>query len=98
MDEDINLSPVEMVVLSMTVFVVFSLVLQESITINPEMGRLLSLMDNVCCVVFLSEWIYRFVHAEKKRRFILRNFIDLIASIPFGWLPGLKALRLMRLV
>lgn len=98
MDEDINLSPVEMVVLSMTVFVVFSLVLQESITINPEMGRLLSWMDNVCCVVFLSEWIYRFVHAEKKRSFVLRNFIDLIASIPFGWLPGLKALRLMRLV
>lgn len=53
MDEDINLSPVEMVVLSMTVFVVFSLILQESITINLEMGRLLSWMDNVCCVVFL---------------------------------------------
>lgn len=98
MDEDINLSPIEMVVLSMTVFVIFSLILRECITINPEMGRLLFWMDNVCCIIFLSEWTYRFIHAEKKCSFIIRNFIDLIASIPFGWLSGLKALRLFQLI
>lgn len=97
MDEDINLSPVELTVLSLTVFVVFSLVIQEVITVNPEMGRLFGWMDNVCCMVFLSEWIYRFAHAEKKAGFVVRNFIDLMASFPIGWLPGLKALRLIRI-
>ena len=81
----------------MTVFVIFSLVLQETIPMNPEMTRLLMWMDNVCCVIFLAEWLYRFLHTPQKARFVTHNFIDLLASFPIGWLPGLKAVRLVRL-
>ena len=37
MDDDLNLSPIELAVLSLTVFVVFSLLAQELIPVNPEM-------------------------------------------------------------
>lgn len=98
MDDDSNLSPIELIVLSLTVFVVFSLLIQELIPINPEMERLLRWMDNVCCFVFISEWIYRLYHAPHKGKFILRNMIDIVASFPMGWLPVLKAFRLVRII
>ena len=40
MDDDLNLSPIELAVLSLTVFVVFSLLIQEFIPANPEMEKL----------------------------------------------------------
>lgn len=98
MDDDLNLSPIELAVLSLTVFVVFSLLIQELIPVNPEMERLLGWMDNVCCMVFLGEWVYLLLHAPHKGKFIVRNMIDLAASFPVGWLPGLKALRLVRIM
>lgn len=55
-------------------------------------------MDSVCCLVFISEWIYRLYHAPHKGKFILRNIIDLAASFPVWWLPGLKAFRLVRVM
>ena len=55
-------------------------------------------MDNLCCMVFLGEWIYRLYHAPHKGKFILRNIIDLAASFPIWWLPGLKAFRLVRVM
>lgn len=88
MDDDLNLSPIELAVLSLTVFVVFSLLTQELIPVNPEMERLLGWMDNVCCMVFLGEWVYRLLHAPHKRKFIVRNMIDLAASFPVGVAAG----------
>lgn len=88
----------EIVVLSLTLFVLFSIGLQYFITINSELSKLLNIFEVVCCIVFIIEWLVRFVKAENKKRSTLFNVIDLIASIPIYYVPGLKAMRLIRIM
>lgn len=35
------------------------------------------------CIIFMADFLYRFYLSERKRRFLWRNFIFLLVSIPF---------------
>ena len=97
MDDDINLSSLELIVMSLTIFIIFSIILQNVLDINPEMLKLLNIFDFLCSFVFLFEWFYRFAHAKDKISFVCKNCIDLVASLPMSVFSGLKALRLVKL-
>lgn len=97
MDEDPKLSTLELIVLGLTVYVCFSIILQLVIEPSKEMIKLFSLFEVICSGIFLWEWGYRFYHSKEKKKFVVRNFIDLIASFPIGFLGSLKALRLVRI-
>lgn len=97
MDDDSNLSILEFIILSLTVYTVFSIVLQLSIEVTPEMMKLLNLFEWICSIMFLYEWGYRFKHSKEKLKFIKYNLLDFIASLPIGFLSAFKALRLLKI-
>lgn len=57
--------------------------------------------DTILCIVLLIEFFTRFFKAENKRQFFLRNWLELIAAIPFDliMLPfALNYARFLRLL
>lgn len=98
MDDDQKLSILELVILALTIYTVFSIVVQLLLPTTMEMLRLFNLFEWICSGFFLYEWGYRFLQAKEKKKFILRNLIDLIASFPIGMMAGLKALRILQLI
>ena len=98
MDDDPKLSVLELIILSLTVYTVFSIVIQFIIPVSEEMTKLFNLFEWICSGFFLYEWFYRFFHSEHKGKFIWKNFIDFIASLPIGYLSGLKAFRLLKIL
>lgn len=98
MDDDPKLSILELIILSLTVYTIFSILIQLVFPVSEEMMKLLNLFEWICSGFFIYEWRYRYVHSENKKEFLKYNFIDLIASFPIGFISGLKALRLLRIL
>lgn len=98
MDDDPRLSVLELIILSLTIYTVFSIIIQFIIPVSEEMMKLFNLFEWICSGFFLYEWFYRFFHSTNKKNFIWKNSIDFIASLPIGYLSGLKAFRLLKIL
>lgn len=98
-DERIDLF--ELTVITFTIYVLLSLIVQIFFNINQEITKLLNFFDLVSCFIFLIDWGIRYRIAKKKFKFFIRNFLDLIASIPllfiFQYVGYLKVIRLINL-
>lgn len=103
--DDHRIDLFEVIVLTLTIYILFSLLWQVFTDVNPEVLKLLNFFDIVACFVFLFDWFRRFRFAEKKWKFTLFNSLDLIASIPFfymfdyvGYFKAVRLLRFFRIV
>lgn len=97
MDDDPKLNILELLILSLTIYTVFSILMQMLFPISTEMNKLFNLFEWICSGFFLYEWGYRFKNAKNKLKFFFYNLLDLIASFPIGFLSGFKALRLLKI-
>lgn len=85
--------------LVLSIYVLVALVLDTLITFPSEVSRMLTLIDNLICGVFLFDFAYRFYQAEDKLSFMKWGWIDLISSIPtLDFMRAGRALRLVRLL
>lgn len=85
--------------LILSVYVLVALVLDTILRFPPEVSRMLTLIDNMICGVFLIDFVYRFQKAENKLHFMKWGWIDLISSIPtLDFMRAGRALRLVRLL
>lgn len=98
MDDDKNLSPFELIVMSLSVYITTSTIIQLTTNVNGEILKLLQILDLGCCGVFITEWLVRFKRSKKKLKFTLKNLIDLLASLPLDYISMLKSLRLIKLI
>jgi len=82
-------------VLGLILFIL-GLLLYELTTpgLSLEAHKAIFLADTLCCAVFLAEFFFRLAHAESKRWFWKRHWIDFVTSIP---IPDFQALRFGRL-
>ncbi len=84
------------------VLTIFSLVIMALLLlpITPAERDLLTLYDNIVCVVFLIDFAYNITGSKPKRAYFVsqRGWLDLLGSIPsFGFFPATALLRLFRL-
>jgi voltage-gated potassium channel len=65
--------------------------------VHPNVQGVVVIMDGLLSVIFLADFLYRFVNAQSKPRYFLRHFgwADLLSSLPFA---QAKLLRLFRIV
>lgn len=80
-------------VLVLSFYVLIALVLDAFHLFDPETERLVQIIDNIVCALFLVEFSVRFYRAESKLQFMKWGWIDLLASIPM-----VDAFRVGRLV
>ncbi|MCH1429505.1 MAG: hypothetical protein GWP59_02995 [Chlamydiales bacterium] len=75
------------------------MVMEESVELDAEMLMYFVYADVIICSIFLSEFFFMLYHAEDKKAYFKKHWIDLIASIPLqGILQNLRWGRAVRLV
>ena len=86
MKADNKIDLFEFTVLSLTVYILFSIVWQTFWNVDREVAKILNLFDLISCVIFLIDWFGRLRYTDKKLKYALINSLDLIASIPLLFL------------
>ncbi|MEO7767376.1 MAG: ion transporter [Ferruginibacter sp.] len=86
-------------ILILSIYVLAALMVDTFLKLPSEVSRMLTIIDDLICVVFLYDFIQRFYKAESKLRFMRWGWIDLISSIPMlHFMRAGRAFRLFRLL
>ena len=94
-----KLSFLNILILVLSVYVLAALMLDTFLKLPIEISRMLGIIDNVICGVFLFDFAQRFYKAESKLAFMKWGWIDLVSSIPtLDFMRAGRALRLIRLL
>lgn len=97
-----ELSPFQVAVLVLSVFVLAVLAVDLVVRLDPEVERLISWIDYAVCAVLLADFVVRFRRAESKLEFLRWGWIDLLASVPaidaLRWGRALRMLRVLRVI
>ncbi len=92
-------SILDVIMLLLSVFVIVSLIATSLFKPDGEIKVLLDYMDNIICVIFLGDFLWRFYKAENKLTFMKWGWIDLISSIPsIDYFRAGRVFRLVRLL
>lgn len=95
--EKLNLFSLFIIVLS--VYVLVALMLDTFLKLPAEVTRVLNIVDNGICLVFIYDFLNRLVRAENKLKFMRWGWIDLLSSIPtFDFMRVGRTFRLIRLL
>ena len=94
-----KLTALDLVVLVLSVYVLFALLVDTFFVLPLEINRILTFVDNAICIFFLFEFCIRLYRAEDKLQFLKWGWIDLIASIPnLDMFRAARAFRLIRIL
>jgi voltage-gated potassium channel len=89
----------DMIVVVLSVYVLATLLLELFVPMSHELTRLLLIIDDAICVVFLIDFGVRFYRAPDKLHFMKWGWIDLLASIPTAHMfHAGRAFRLVRVL
>lgn len=73
---------VHLFIIFLTGYVIAALLVDLFFKLPPEVSRMLAIIDDLICVFFLSEFVFSFVKAKNKLKFMRWGWIDLLSSIP----------------
>lgn len=94
-----SLTPLNVIILILSVYVLVALLVDTFFKLPEEVSRLLGIIDIFVCIIFLIDFIIRFVKADNKWKFMRWGWIDLLSSIPaVEYLRAGRAIRLLRLL
>lgn len=96
--EHIRLTFLDIIIVLLSVYVLAALLIDTVFSLPAEVSRLLYIIDDLICVIFLYDFTDRFIKAPSKLKFMRWGWIDLISSIPtFEFLRYGRLIRLFRL-
>jgi voltage-gated potassium channel len=97
-----ELGPFQLIILTLSLFVLGLLVVELTFTLPPETSRVLRWIDNLVCGLFFIDFVVRFRRAESKLQFMKWGWIDLLASIPeveaLRWGRLFRVFRIVRMM
>ena len=100
--EDAPVSPFQLLILFLSVFVLLSIIAQTFLPIPPELNRLLTELDTLICFVFIGDFAFRCWSARDKKAFLRWGWVDLASSIPtieaLRWGRVIRIVRLLRVL
>ena len=89
----------QLIIIVLSIYVLGSLLITAFFTLPAETMVLLSYIDSAICIVFLTDFVFRFIKAPNKLHFMKWGWIDLISSIPtLEFARAGRTLRLIRLL
>ncbi len=98
-NETRQLTALDILILVLSVYVLVALMLDTFFKLPLEISRILNIIDNAICAVFLIDFGVRFYKAKSKVNFMKWGWIDLVSSIPaLDFMRAGRALRLIRLL
>ena len=89
----------QIVIVVLSFYVLFSLVVSTFFNISTPIKQLLDYIDNLICIIFLIDFFIRFFKSNNKLKFMKWGWIDLVSSIPtFEIFRVGRLLRLVRIL
>lgn len=89
----------QLLLVGLSCYVLLALFVEAVIPISSSSRMILIHIDNAICIVFLFDFLFRFMRAESKLHFLRWGWIDLVSSIPaFPILRVGRAVRIVRVV
>ena len=85
-----------LLIVVLSIYVLGVLLIDTFFKLPIEVAKIINIVDNVICLVFLYDFFLRFYKAENKLKFMKWGWVDLISSIPV--FDSLRAGRLTRLI
>ncbi|MDO5516416.1 MAG: ion channel [Clostridium sp.] len=82
----------------MSIIAVLVVMMEYSQTISYKEMKVVNVFDNIVYWIFVFDYIMRFAGARDKKFFFKHNVIDLIAIIPFAYIPYFKAGSVFKLI
>jgi len=99
LNEKNTLTSINVIAIILSIYVLAIFIIETLFTLPTEVIKVLDFIDNIICVFFLIDFLFRFYQAESKLQFLKWGWIDLISSIPtFDALRFGRLLRLIRLI
>jgi len=95
-DKTEKLGLLNLLIIVLSIYVLSALLVDTFFKLPLEVSRILNIVDDIICLVFLLDFVTRFYKAESKIKFMKWGWIDLISSIPA--LDLMRAGRMLRLV
>lgn len=93
-----KLGLLNLLILVLSIYVLVALMFDTFLQLPPEVSRLLLLIDNIICIVFLVDFLKRLYQADNRLQFMKWGWIDLVSSIPMlDFMRVGRAFRLIRL-
>lgn len=89
------LSLFQILIIALSVYVLAAMFVDTVFQLPEEISRVISIVDDLICVIFLFDFFVRYAKAKSKLAFMKWGWIDLVSSIPM--LDALRAGRLLRL-
>ncbi len=86
----------QFLILILSIYVLLALLIDTFFKLPSEIRKLIEDVDNFICLIFLTDFFYRFFTAKSKLKFMRWGWIDLISSIPT--LEFMRAGRLFRVI
>ena len=94
-----KLTPLNLIILILTIYVLLALLIDTFFNLPDELSKLLSIIDNLICILFIFDFFIRLYRAKNKLDFMKWGWIDLISSIPtIAVLRYGRFVRLIRLI
>jgi len=91
-----RLGLLQIVTLILSVYVLLALLIQATVKLSADTIQILDRIDFFVCLVFLTDFFFRFYRALSKAKFLKWGWIDLISSIPM--LDIFRVGRVVRIV
>ncbi|MBF9018754.1 MULTISPECIES: ion transporter [unclassified Oceanispirochaeta] len=85
----------DFIMLFLIIYVLGQLAIEIIVPFRESTSLILSRIDFTICIIFLTDWFYFLFKSESKKLYIKKNWIGLLASIPFTQI--LRPLRFFRL-
>lgn len=97
-----HITSFQLIILVLSVYVIIALSIDIFIPVNKEVSRLIQLIDNILCVVFMLDFIISFIKAKSKMDYMKTGWLDLISAIPtigyFRYARIAKIIRIFRVI
>lgn len=91
-----RIGPFQVLILVLSIYVLAALLADTFFKLPAEVSRIIMVIDNIICGLFLVDFAIRFRNAGNKWQFMKWGWIELLASIPAADL--LRAGRLVRVI
>lgn len=93
-----RLNPFQILILVLSFYVLGAMAAQEMYDLPMEVDRLLHRIDFVVCGFFFADFVMRLRAAPDKWRFMRWGWIDLLASIPVGYMYAGRLVRVVQII
>ena len=97
-----DISMWQVIMLFLCVYVLLALFVDTVFTLPHETSVLLNRIDTLICFIFIGDFIYQLVTANKKLAYLKYGWIDLISSIPYihilRWGRFARIIRILRVL